>query len=64
VTGEEGFISVIWQAGPDHYEPVARIPTAPGARNSVFVPEWNQFFVAVPGKGDQKPAVLVFRLQS
>ena len=64
MTGEEGFISVIRQASANRYEPVAKIPTAPGARNSVFVPEWNQLFVAVPGKGDQKPAVLVFRLQS
>lgn len=63
VTGEEGFVSIIGQASADHYEPIAKVPTAPGARNSVFVPEWNQLFVAVPGKGEQKAAVLVFRVE-
>jgi hypothetical protein len=63
VTGEEGFVSLIRQASPDRYEPIAKIPTAPGARNSVFVPEWNQLFVAVPGKGEQKAAVLVFHVE-
>lgn len=63
VTGEEGFVSIIGQASADHYEPIAKVPTAPGARNSVFVPEWNQLFVAAPGKGEQKAAVLVFRVE-
>ena len=63
ITGEEGAISIIGQTNPDHYEPIKTIPTAPLARNSLFVPELNQFFVAVPGKGEQKAKVLVFQVE-
>jgi DNA-binding beta-propeller fold protein YncE len=63
ITGEEGFISVIGRSKADEYRPIAQIPTAPGARNSLFVPELNQLFVAVPGKGQQKAKVLVFQVE-
>jgi DNA-binding beta-propeller fold protein YncE len=63
ITGEEGLISVIGQTDPDHYEAIKTITTGPLARNSLFVPELNQFFVAVPGKGEQKAKVLVFQAE-
>jgi DNA-binding beta-propeller fold protein YncE len=63
ITGEEGLISIIGQTNPDRYEPIKTIPTAPLARNSLFVPELNQFFVAVPAKGEQKAKVLVFQVE-
>jgi DNA-binding beta-propeller fold protein YncE len=63
VTGEEGFISVIAQADADHYEAIAKIKTRPGARNSLFVPELNRFFVGVPNDGKQEAEVLVFQVQ-
>ncbi len=63
VTGDEGFISVIAQADADHYEPMAKIRTRPGARNSLFVPELNRFFVGVPSDGQQGAKVLVFQVE-
>jgi DNA-binding beta-propeller fold protein YncE len=63
VTGEEGFISVIAQTDADHYEPIAKIKTRPNARNSLFVPELNRFFVGVPNDGKQEAEVLVFQVQ-
>jgi hypothetical protein len=63
VTGEEGFISVIAQVDADHYEAIAKIKTRPGARNSLFVPELNRFFVGVPNDGKQEAEVLVFQVQ-
>jgi DNA-binding beta-propeller fold protein YncE len=47
-TGGEGFLDVTQQVDADHYERIARIPTGPVARTSLFVPEWKQLFVAVP----------------
>jgi DNA-binding beta-propeller fold protein YncE len=63
ISGDEGFVSVIRQRNADSYEAIAKIPTGPGARNSLFVPELNQLFVAVPGKGEQKAKVLVFQVE-
>jgi len=63
VTGDEGFISVIAQADADHYEPVAKLRTRPGARNSLFVPELDRFFVAVPGEGQKEAELLVFQVE-
>lgn len=50
-TGGEGFLDVTRQIDADHYERIARIPTGPIARTSLYVPEWRQLFVAVPRDG-------------
>src|SRR5258708_3342199 len=63
VTADEGFISVIAQADADHYEPVANLRTRPGARNSLFVPELDRFFVAVPSEGQKEAELLVFQVE-
>src|ERR1700680_2600403 len=63
VTGDEGFISVIAQTDADHYEPMAKLKTRPGARNSLFVPELGRFFVAVPSEGKKEAELLVFQVE-
>ena len=55
VTGGEGFIDVFQQRDADHYAPLARILTRPIARTSLFVPELNRYYVAIPRK-DKEPA--------
>jgi DNA-binding beta-propeller fold protein YncE len=55
----EGFIDVIDASGT--YERVAQIPTVPGARTSLFVPELNRFFLAVRASSGESPAVWVYR---
>ena len=47
----EGAISVLRQRDADHYEPAARITTAPGARTAFFAPELERFYLAVPHRG-------------
>ncbi len=50
----EGFINVFQQHDANHYNKIARIPTASGARTSLFVPELNRLYLAIPhhaGKG-------------
>lgn len=39
-----------------------RIPTRPGARTSLFVPEWSQLFVAARATGEQPAAILIYRV--
>ncbi len=53
VTGGEGFITVLSSDDPSHYRVLGRVPTAPGARTSLFVPESGVLYVAVPHHGEQ-----------
>jgi DNA-binding beta-propeller fold protein YncE len=56
----EGFLDVFQQEDADHYAQIARIPTAPGARTSLWVPEMDRFFVAVPHRDSQQAEIRVF----
>ena len=61
--GGEGAVEVLRQHDQDHYEPVRRITTAPGARTGLFVPAFNRLFVAVPHRGLQSARVLVYEIK-
>jgi DNA-binding beta-propeller fold protein YncE len=56
-------ISVIQQDDADHYRNIADVPSVPGARNCVFVPESGELCVTAPQSKDQtQPArVLVYQ---
>jgi DNA-binding beta-propeller fold protein YncE len=56
----EGAVHVLEpvQAG---YRQLARVPTAPGARTSLFVPELDRLFVAVRAASNEPAAIWVFR---
>ena len=55
-----GFLDVIQQHG-ETYEEIARIPTIPGARTALFVPERDRLYLAVRASGGEGAAVWVFR---
>lgn len=59
----EGFLDVFQQVDPDHYTEIARIPTAAGARTSLWVPEMNRLFVAVPHRSSQQAEIRVFEAE-
>jgi hypothetical protein len=61
-TGGEGFLDVIQQLGPDQYKRIARIPTGPVARTSLFVPEWRRVYVAVPRDKERGAELRVFEV--
>ncbi len=63
VSGGEGFVSVFAQLGADKYQPIAKIPTAPGARTSLFVPALGRLYLAVPHRGKQSSEVRVYETQ-
>ena len=63
ISGGEGFISVIEQRDADHYQEVAKIPTASGARTSFFVPESRRLYLAVPHRGGQDTEIRVYETQ-
>jgi DNA-binding beta-propeller fold protein YncE len=55
-----GFLDVIQQHG-ETYKELARIPTIPGARTSLFVPERDRLYLAVRASGGEGAAIWVFR---
>ena len=56
----EGSIDVVRQTDADHYEFVGRVATAKGAATSLFVPELNQLFLAVPQRDGQTAELRVY----
>jgi len=60
VIGGGGFVDVLDVKDPAHFERLAHIETASGARTGLFVPEWNQIFVAVPKRGGRAAEVRVY----
>jgi hypothetical protein len=43
------------------YRRLARVPTVPGARTSLFVPELDRLFVAARAAPNEPAAIWVFR---
>lgn len=60
VIGGQGFVDVFEQKDADHYNRLAHLATATGARTGLFVPEWGKLFVAVPHRGQQRAAILIY----
>lgn len=56
-----GVISTVVQIDPGHYKRLPDTPTAPGARNAVFVPELKALYVGVPGQGATRAELRVYQ---
>ncbi|MHB8602533.1 MAG: YncE family protein [Nitrosotalea sp.] len=62
VTGGEGYLQVISQDGANTYHEVTKIPTANGARTSLFVPETSRLYIAVPAYFGQEAQIQVYEI--
>jgi len=60
VSGGEGYLYVFDQIDPDVYELAGKVATRPGARTSLFVPEWRVLFVAAPAFTGTEATLLQF----
>ncbi|HUE36280.1 MAG TPA: hypothetical protein VMO20_02725 [Candidatus Acidoferrum sp.] len=56
-----GDVEVIKQNDADHYTKIETLPTAPGARTSLFVPELKIFCLAVPHRGSQPAEIRIYK---
>jgi len=65
VIGGAGFISVIEQRGPDHYQLKANIPSSIGARTGYYYPthDTDRLYVAVPARAGQGAELWVYEVQ-
>jgi len=57
-----GYLDVLERTDSGHYQSIKKIPTAPGARTSLFVPEMQRLFLAVPRRGQHAAAVWIYAL--
>jgi len=58
----EGFVNVIGLADANGYTMLEKLPTAPGARTSLLVPELDLLVLAVPKRDRQPAEVRVYQL--
>src|ERR1019366_5600559 len=60
VIGGEGFVDIVAVHPDGSLESTMHVPTAPGARTGLFVPQWNSLLVAAPRRGTREARILVF----
>ncbi len=58
----EGFIDVIEQHDADHYQMLARVPTADDAATSAFSARLNRLYLGVPRSGKDPAEIRVFKI--
>jgi DNA-binding beta-propeller fold protein YncE len=67
VPGGEGYISVFQQKDADHYELLAKVTSAVGARTAGYFGKGKKgfevFFLAVPARADHGAEVLIYTVQ-
>jgi DNA-binding beta-propeller fold protein YncE len=63
VSGGEGYVDVFQQQDANTLTRSAHMATAAGARTSLFVPEQNRLYLAVPHRGSQKAEIRVYQVR-
>ena len=63
VIGAQGFISVIQENDPDHYEVIENVPTTIGARTGYFHVPRDRFYLGIPAKGSEPAQVWTFEAE-
>jgi DNA-binding beta-propeller fold protein YncE len=63
VIGGEGFISVIEQKDPNHYELLENVPSAIGVRTGYFFSKRDRFYVGVPAKGSEPAQIWTYEAE-
>jgi len=62
-SGGTGAVDVYKETDPDHYQSLGNIPSGPGAKTGLLVPQLARLFVAVPPKGTTPGEVYVYAVQ-
>jgi hypothetical protein len=67
VPGGEGFIDVFQMTDPDHYQLLAKIPTAIGAKTAGYYGKqgkgFDRFYLAVPARGNEPAEIRIYTVQ-
>jgi len=66
--GGEGYIAAFQMVDPDHYQLLARIPTAIGAKTAGYFGKqgkgFDRFYLAVPARGGQSAEIRIYTVQN
>ncbi len=62
-SGGAGVVNVYKETDPDHYQSLGQVPSGPGGKTGLLVPQLSRLFVPVPGKGTAGSAVYVYQVQ-
>ena len=60
-SGGEGYVAVYRQWSADRYDRLGDVATGPNARTSLWVPQLNRYYVAVPAGGGHGAEVLEYQ---
>jgi DNA-binding beta-propeller fold protein YncE len=60
VSGGEGYLDVVQDRGANQFSRIAHLPTASGARTSLFVSDQGRLYLAVPHRGAQRAELRVY----
>jgi DNA-binding beta-propeller fold protein YncE len=63
VSGGDGFVDAFDVRPGTPPSRLAHLPTAAGARTSLFVPDLNRLYLAVPHRGSQRAEIRVFEIK-
>jgi DNA-binding beta-propeller fold protein YncE len=55
-----GYLDVFERTDTGHYQFIKKLPTAPGAKTSLFVPESRRLYLAVPHRGRQEAGIWIY----
>lgn len=65
--GGEGYIAAFQMTDPDHYQLLARIPTAIGAKTAGYFGKqgkgFDRFYLAVPARGGESAEIRIYTVQ-
>ena len=62
-SGGTGQVNVYQETDPDHYQSLGNVPSGPGAKTGLFVPQLGRLFVPVPPRGGTPGEVYVYQVQ-
>ena len=62
-SGGAGVVNVYKETDPDHFESLGKVPSGPGAKTGLLVPQLSRLFVPVPPKAAVPGEVYVYQVQ-
>ena len=62
-SGGAGAVDVYKENDPDHYESLGHIPSGPGAKTGLLVPQLARLYVPVPPRGTTPGQIYVYQVQ-
>lgn len=62
-SGGTAAVDVYKETDPDHYQSLGNVPSGPGGKTGLLVPQLSKLFVAVPPRGTTPAEVFVYQVQ-